>query len=783
MSRIQWLREASAAALFLTLVPAARAQEALPSIDIGAAQQTPASAAPSVPASASAPPGFTPEKKQLPVYREPTGQTFTSIESEIFRDAPLTTITDLLEYSPGMSFKQGNGPRDIVVSIRGSSARNGFGVRNIVLLEDGFSVTQPDGLSRTDLTDPHAYGAVDVYRGPSSALFGNFANGGAINFRTRTGAEIDGVELGGEYGGYGYINNYTAVGKKYGDFDIAAFISDVRGDGWTQHTDYNTQSINLTARYQITPSDLVVFKGIHNELYGELSARLGLNQFYNNPYQRGCLLLPSPATALSASWCGQNGVPTNGVAGAKTQIDGDMAGFHRNDRRDVFGLRWEHDFDNDTKWRTQVIYDDKNIIQPTGGTSALEDEPAVNATTDITRHWSLNGHDATSFAGLYFNRTRYFSPTLNVLPFGDGAYGATTSRQNGLQQNLGAHARQELAFSPTVTGVLGLAAEMTKINAYAENFSYAANGSLAPLGFQPLAVNHTYWNFAPEASVTWKATPELLTHFRASSGYGTPYVGQLFVNAQGLPGDDSALKTQRNTGFDIGGDWTPMKNLKVSLTGFYEWYQNEQLSEAGTVITSNTFYYNAPGSVHRGVEALIDYRPFDGVRLLANYTYNNQIFTSFTEQLAASGVVGYFNRAGYRIPGVAPHELTARASYDQPTGPLKGLGGYVEYLFKSNYYADNGNVLTMPSYGLVNLNLHYNHDEAFGYLKSWSIFFEVRNVFDRTWIASANNVSNRVALVNGVVTQNPYWDMAQNTTGSIYAGNPRLFQGGIKFKF
>jgi iron complex outermembrane receptor protein len=52
-------------------------------------------------------------------------------------------------------------------------------------------VTQPDGLSRTDLTDPHAYGAIDVIRGPSSALYGNFATGGMINFWLRTGAQID----------------------------------------------------------------------------------------------------------------------------------------------------------------------------------------------------------------------------------------------------------------------------------------------------------------------------------------------------------------------------------------------------------------------------------------------------------------------------------------------------------------------------------------------------------------------------------------------------------------
>ncbi|MBF3264185.1 TonB-dependent receptor plug domain-containing protein, partial [Pseudomonas aeruginosa] len=89
--------------------------------------------------------------------------------------------------------KQGNGPRDFGISIRGSNARNGFGIRNLVIFDDGFPVTQPDGLSRSDLIDPHAYGAIDVVRGPSSALYGNYATGGALNFRTRPGGTIDGV--------------------------------------------------------------------------------------------------------------------------------------------------------------------------------------------------------------------------------------------------------------------------------------------------------------------------------------------------------------------------------------------------------------------------------------------------------------------------------------------------------------------------------------------------------------------------------------------------------------
>ncbi len=199
--------------------------------------------------------------------------------------------------------------------------------------------------------------------------------------------------------------------------------------------------------------------------------------------------------------------------------------------------------------------------------------------------------------------------------------------------------------------------------------------------------------------------------------------------------------------------------------------------------TFASYTFNAPGSVHRGVEFLVDWRPIDGWRLLANYTYNNQIFTNFNEVLAAGGRSANFDRASYRIPGVAPHELTTRLGYDQPIGDFKGFGAYVEYTYLSNYYLDNGNVLTIPSYGLVNANVHYDRDVDMGPLKSMTLFFQVRNIFDRTYIASANNIQNRASLQNGVVVQNGYADLAQQQTGAIYAGTPRLFQGGMKFRF
>ena len=231
---------------------------------------------------------ITPSVAAAILYQAPNGQTATTIDRSQFDNRPAFSVADVLRDSPGISIKQGNGPRDFGISIRGSNARNGFGIRNMVIFDDGFPVTQPDGLSRSDLIDPHAYGAIDVIRGPSSALYGNYATGGALNFRTRPGRDIDGVEYGVDGGSFGYLNNYLTAGKKVGNFEASLFASDVRGDGYISNSWFNTQTVNFLGTLQATPDDRFTVKFINNDLSTRLPIRLSLNQFYQNPFQQGC---------------------------------------------------------------------------------------------------------------------------------------------------------------------------------------------------------------------------------------------------------------------------------------------------------------------------------------------------------------------------------------------------------------------------------------------------------------------------------------------------------------
>ena len=134
---------------------------------------------------------------------------------------------------------------------------------------------------------------------------------------------------------------------------------------------------------------------------------------------------------------------------------------------------------------------------------------------------------------------------------------------------------------------------------------------------------------------------------------------------------------------------------------------------------------------------------------------------------------------GNKIPGISPNELTARLGYDEMSGALAGLGAFVELQSKDSFYMDNANLLKAPGYELVNLNVHYKTELASDYLKSVSIYLEVRNLFDRTYVASANNIANKVSTTG---IQSPGIILA-DTTGSIYAGSPRAFIAGMKVAF
>lgn len=745
--------------LLLLSSAGARAQDAAPPAP---AQSTPSGGEEILPpVTVTAPPA------PLSVYEQPPAQTTTTINRDVFQYTPNFSIGSALIESPGVTIKQGNGPRDVGISIRGSNDRNTFGIRNIQMLEDGFPLTQPDGLSRTDTIDPHIYDSIQVYRGPSSVLFGNYATGGAIDFHSRRGGSIGGLETEVDFGSFNYQNGYAIFGDKGTNYEYMGFASGVRGDGFIGNSAFATTTEDSLVSYRPTPNDQLTFKILNNNVDAELPIRLSLNQYHQNPYQQEC-----NTAASAALGCATVNLFRNGISGATVPETARQAGLARSDQRSIGGVRWEHNIDNDTLWRLQFVYDNKDINQPTGATSALGAQPAFNIVSDVTQHGTVFGLPAVHFAGLYGNYVYLDSSTYNVstsgFPF--SALGAETARVLGHQSNVGGRVEEQISFDPQWTNVTGFAVEDTKIQAADNIYVPTAN---------PISVYRDFLNWAYEEGVRYRPNDAWQYHVRAASGYGTPQASNLFVTSAGVPGNNTQLKSQTNYGLDLGADWTPLDTVHLGLTGFYELFRNELVTQSPGAGLMN-FTFNAPRSEHRGIEALADWRPAAGWRWLTSFTYDDQIYTKYFEQLSAGSRTATFDRAGNHIPGIQPENVVSIVSYDVPDGPLTGLGLFVEYDRRAGFNIDNANLVQVSSADIINLNLHYTPQIDGGTVKSLAVFFEVQNLLNKTYVASANNVTDSI---NGATGAQNSASVVASTGGSIYAGQPQSFIGGVRIKF
>ncbi len=701
----------------------------------------------------------------------PTAQIDNVVNQEDYTNTQALSVSNIFALSPGVTTQQGNGPRDISISIRGSNAQQTYGVRNLQMSEDGFPVTQPDGLGRTDINDPHAYDEVDVVEGPSSALYGNYATGGHINFHQR---QVQGIEFGADVGSFGYENDYLSMGSTGEQYRWTGFFSNVRGSQYTDHTNYDTFTADMLAGYSLTPKDRIVLKFIDNELVTQLSIRLSLNQYQLNPWQKGC-------ASLAVAGCASVSLYENGFNGTKVSESADEAELGRHDRRTILGMRWDHDFTEKTTLSTQVVWDDRDINQPTSSTGVFEPVPSYNMISDLTRHGTLWGVQSTTYVALSFNYENYKEDSYNLTPMGnplDGTVGGTTANLFGNVWNSGLRARQEFLLARKWTAVVGAGFEHTGLAATEQNYAYPSGAAPTITTIPALRV---YNEFAPSGALRFQATPGLAVHGDVGTGYGTPQSSNLFVTPQGVYGNNTQLKAQTNVGTDVGVDWKPGSYLLLSAAGFYEWFHNELVTQSPGV-NLQSYTYNAPASAHRGVSMIADFHPtpkvLPGVRFRVNYLFDRQSYSDFIEQLSAGNFTERFNRDGNLIPGVIPQSLNFRVVYDQPSGRARGIGGFVEDVVSQGFYLDNADLIKAPGSHVLNANLHYTPAaEKSGLLSRLTFYIEVANIVGNAYVSSASNIADSLNSATGV--ENGAATLA--TTGSIWAGPPRTIYGGLRF--
>jgi iron complex outermembrane receptor protein len=644
-------------------------------------------------------------------------------------------MKESLESLPGIVLRQANGPRDFSITIRGQGAKTTFAVRDIKVYEDGFNQTQSDGLSRLDMQDPWFMRSTEVTRGASSSLYDNYALGGMVQFRTRRGSDINGVETFLSGGSFGYFKQALAFGQHTERLDLAMFASNVSENGFIRWSNYNTQTLNFNLRFTVDDKQNFYFKAITNWLNTKVPTRLTQAQFLAYDRQSG----GTQTTCVAGTY---NAGCANAVALNQS----------RDDRRTIVGGMYERQINANTVLTVEADYDVKDINQYF---SQITDNinPNYKTQADLRHDGRLGEMPLKSYIGAFLNNMEQEGQTFQNLATGTGTRGTLLQNNRGRINNVGARFREELEFVPKWTLAAGLGFEQSQVSISTINY----DPTTAAVTSRP-SLTRDYSNWAPEMSLTWKPAEGYRHWIRSSTGYGIPQFSNLTRDPiTGLPGINPNLKPQKNLNNEIGTESKLRHDLTVQLVGFWTFFKDEIITQ--TISGSNTTSVNADSSQYKGVEASYDWRPLTGLRLSGAYTHVDAKYINFSDRTAT----GFLVRDGKKVPNVPTDVLNSKVEYDHaPTG----WGGWVEGIYYNSYFLNNNNTFGIPAYMIGNINLHKNVEVKNSWVRFAKFYLQLDNIGDKKYAASGQVITGET-LAQAAASQ------------AFFAGYGRAIYGGV----
>ena len=176
----------------------------------------------------------------VPMSEQGSSASIIPREEIALRNEPL--VGDLLRYLPGVAITQA-GQRGAAASLflRG-------GDYNFTLVQiDGVTVNAFGGAFDFAHIPTDAVERIEVTRGPQSAVYGSYANTGAINIVTRAPQETPTFDVVAEGGTYHERRFALGSSGTYRGLGLSGWASRMDSDGPVENSDYRNQNVTLNA--------------------------------------------------------------------------------------------------------------------------------------------------------------------------------------------------------------------------------------------------------------------------------------------------------------------------------------------------------------------------------------------------------------------------------------------------------------------------------------------------------------------------------------------------------
>lgn len=556
----------------------------------------------------------------------------------------------------------GAGSRMIIRGYGNQTNFNGIGYKayyNDVPLTDADGSTVLDDVDFTNLTN------VEVYKGPSSSIYGT-GIGGVLNMRSDKAPLGTNIIQRGLAGSYGLWRTNTGIGTGTDKYNIFGNYGHQNYSGFRTHSSSNEDFALMNGNVYIDSKNTLSFFGNYSYTFNELAGELDSASFYNN-----------------ASLADSNYIKNDA---------------HIRNESSRLTVSYEHIFSptfvNKTSFFTGFFYND---------------QPSAAGLTRANR-------------SKYGVRTAFsFTPMLgtmksNFVVGGEFLKNVNFAQSYALTNNVLGALRGDQEIKPMMYNVFGQAdVNITKttlltVGSSINFIEYTVNDMMAQ---SPSHVNMSgYKRFdpiiTPRVAINQTINDMVSFYGSLSTGYSPPSTSQVLITQLGKVNYN--LKPEHALSIEFGSKGSLLdRNLNYQLAAFQMNVTDKLVTQnfaAANGVPAYSITTNAGEVRYRGIELSLSYAYVPKtlqfitlIRPFATYTYSDFYNVDFKNNNNNDSTTRNYN--GLKVPGVAPNVFNA--GLDIETQP--GIYANLTFMYRDKTPLTFDNANNAKAFNLFNAKL------------------------------------------------------------------------------
>ncbi|SHI95302.1 iron complex outermembrane recepter protein [Hymenobacter daecheongensis DSM 21074] len=530
------------------------------------------------------------------------------------------------------------------LSVRGSTLRSPFGVRNVKVYYHDIPFTEASGSTSLNLLDVASLGRIEVVKGPAASVYGA-GTGGAVLLSNRQPAPGEARAQAGFTAGSFGLRRYTVAAESgTATSTVRASYAHQAADGYRENSALRREVLTLDGEFRPSAQRIVAAHILYTDLSYQLPGGLTRAQFEQNPRQA------RPTTVNAAGVVSLGTVAQQAAYASRTALVGVSHEYR-------FTPRFSNKttlYTSGTVIRTPFLIDyERNTAVGWGGRTAFGYRAAV---AGRALRLSAGGEWQSSFenARNYQNRAgmpgplRYDDEIRAGTGFGFG--------QAELELPAGWLATAGLSYNRLSYRIARVSAAAPAPATY--DFRRA---------FRPVV--------SPRVALLKEITPLISAYASVSTGFSPPTEEEIRPSDGSLNQD---LQAERGTSYEVGMRGQLFNNRLTFDVAAYD-FRLRQTIVARTTAAGSSLFSNAGTTRQRGLEAALSgwlWQPKAaggesenaaaipqgqpqpaGLRAFFSYAYNHYRFGRYES--------GGNDFSGNRLTGTAPHTLTAGLDFSE----------------------------------------------------------------------------------------------------------------------